>query len=357
MTRFAKLLDGESRLVALAVVLLCAAPLFFSDFTVDFLLTRTLILGIIAATTIFLLTYGGMVSLAQRLVAGVAAFTVGNIVTSEGTKGLQLGWNPWVATLLGVALAIALAALLGVIAARIYDMYFLMLTLLFAVIGFFFFFGQVTTFSGFGGINGIDAPPPFADNPRAIYYLAVFVAAATFAAYRALARTTFGLALQCVRDDPLRMAALGFNVTVHRSVAMTFAGVGAAIGGVLLVWWNRQVDPTSIGVGPTLEILMIAVIGGLSRLSGAWLGAFVFVIAQAYIEDVPGLEAIGIDDARFNTALGLLVLLIVCASPDGIVGLISRLNQLGHRLRPNQPNRDTGHPPQTAGQRVQNSNP
>ena len=89
---------------------------------------------------------------------------------------------------------------------------------------------------------------------------------------------------------------------------------------MIYVWWNGHVDPSSIGLAATLDLLAIAVIGGLYRLEGAWLGAFVFVLVSNYIRQVPFLGHIGIDESRFHTVIGVIFLLIVLASPNGILG-------------------------------------
>ena len=206
-----------------------------------------------------------------------------------------------------------------------------MLTLTYAVIGF-YFFGQVTTFSGFGGMTGIDAPDFFLGNPKRLYYAALVLSALAYVGFRAIARTPFGMALQGVRDDPVRMASLGFNVQIHRTLAFTLAGFVAGIAGILNIWWNGQIDPTSIGISPTLDLFIIAVIGGIVHLEGAWLGAFVFVGANIYLRDIPLLGDIGgvvhervLAAERFNTVIGLLLLVIMLTSPDGLAGMIARL--------------------------------
>ena len=76
------------------------------------------------------------------------------------------------------------------------------------------------------------------------------------------------------------MASLGYNVALHRTIAFAFAAFIAAIGGVLFVWWNGHIDPASIDLGATIDVLVIAVIGGLYRLEGAWVGALFFVDHQ-----------------------------------------------------------------------------
>ncbi len=329
-------LSARNVAVALTCVALILLPAFGSDFFVDFVATRTLMLGLAASTMVFLSAYGGMVSLAQWLIFGVAGFAVGNVVAESG-RGLNLGWGPWTGVFIALVAATLLALLLGILSARSTGIYFLMLTLTYAVVGF-FFFGQVTTFSGFGGITGIDPPGFFDDRPKRLYYAALVLSMLAYVGFRAIARTPFGLALQGVRDDPVRMSSLGFNVQLHRTLAFTLAGFVAGLAGVLNIWWNGQIDPTSISIGPTLDLLIIAVIGGISHLEGAWLGAFVFIGANIYLRDIPFLGSIEglleerlLAEERFNTVIGLLLLLIMLASPDGLAGIIARIEH-GIRL-------------------------
>ena len=119
------------------------------------------------------------------------------------------------------------------------------------------------------------------------------------------------------------MASLGFHVPSSRA-AFTLAGFVAAIAGVLNVWWNGQIDPNTISIGETIDLLIVAVVGGIGHLEGAWLGALVYVAANNYLRDLPLADRIGLTEARFNTVVGLLVLAIVVLSPEGLMGLIVR---------------------------------
>lgn len=310
--------------LGVVVLALVGLPLIGTDFFISFIMTRILILAIAAATIVFLFRYGGMISLAQWLLFGVAGFMVGNAVGQAGSKGLKLGWDPWVAVVFALAVCVVLSLLLGALASRTTGIYYLMLTLTYAVIGY-FFFGQVTTFSGFGGITGIEAPTFFNEQPTRLYYAAVAVSILAYVGFRAVARTPFGFALQGVRDDPVRMASLGYNVSLHRTLAFTLAGFVAGCAGILHIWWNGQIDPTSIAIGPTLDLLIVAVIGGISYLEGAWIGAVVYVLANNYMRNIPLIDQIGLTEDRFNSIVGLLVLAIMVLSPEGIMGIIDRL--------------------------------
>jgi branched-chain amino acid transport system permease protein len=310
---------------ALVLIVLFVIPMVASTFFVNFVLTQTMILGMAAATIVFLAKYGGMTSLAQLLLFGVAGFMFGNAALEVGARGLNLGWGPWAAITFAIAVTTAVAFLLGAVASRTTGIYFLMLTLVYAVIGN-FVFAQIVEISGPSGITSIPRPA-FVGSPISLYYVAVALSAVVYLGFRVVGRTAFGLALQGVRDDPVRMASLGFNVPLHRTLAFTLAGFVAGLSGLLNVWWNGQIDPASISIGPTLILLIIAVIGGISYFEGAWLGALVYVLIFTYLRDLPLVDQIGITEARFNTVIGIIVLLIMVLSPEGAVGVAERIRR------------------------------
>ena len=314
-------LDRSIGMVVLVVAAL--GPLIFSDFWVSFILTQVFWYAIAAASLIFLNAYGGMISLAQVSIYGVAGFVLGNCVTTGETKGLNLGLSPWIGLVAGVAIATVVAFLLGAVASRSTGIYFLMLTLSFAVMVN-YFFGQVTVVSGFGGVGDIQNHTPFGRpdiHPGRLYYIALVATVAVYALLRYLLRTPFGLVLQGIRDDPVRMSSLGYNVALHKALAFGLAGFVSSFAGVLFVWWNNQISPSSIDITAALNLLVIAVIGGLNRLEGAWIGAFVFVIVSDYAQSVGFLRGIGLTQTRFETLIGIVFLAIVLLSPNGLLGI------------------------------------
>jgi branched-chain amino acid transport system permease protein len=146
---------------------------------------------------------------------------------------------------------------------------------------------------------------------------------------RYIVRTPFGLTLQGVRDEPIRMGSLGYNVPLHRTLAFGFAGFLAGLAGVLYVWWSGQIAPGNTDLGQTVNLLVMAVIGGLVRIEGAWIGAFAFILMDNYITSnthIPGLGFGGtLFGGSFNTIIGVIFLVIVLVSPDGLLGLWGRL--------------------------------
>lgn len=321
----------ERALGIAAVGVLVAAPVLFSTYFVSAILTQTLWLGIAAASVVFLSAYGGMVSLAQVAIYGIAGMALGNMVAAGGSKGLNLGWNPYLSVVVAIAIAVVAGAVFGAIASRSTGIYFLMITLVYSVIVY-YFFGQVTQFSGFGGVQINRFPSALGsptDHPFRLFYVALVAAALVYALIRYVVTTPFGTALQGIRDEPVRMASLGFNVPVHRTLAFTFAAFVAALAGILSAWWDGLVAPSSIDLNQTLNVLVVAVIGGLLRIEGAWIGAFAFALIDNYLQ---GIAVLG---DRFRMVVGLVFLVIVLVSPDGIMGAWDRLR--GSLRRPGGP--------------------
>ena len=296
--------------VLLVVVLV---PQLFSAFIASSIGLQALVLGIGAASLIYLNAVVGMVSLAQTALYGIAAYTTAELAVMQGV-------NPWIAALVAIGVTVAVALLFGAVASQSEGIYFLMITLAFAVITF-YFFSQVTTFGSHGGINGVQPPAllglPFVD-PTGMYYAALICSAVIYLLVLYLRRTPFGYALQGVRDEPVRMRALGFNVPLLRTLAFGVGAFIASIAGILLVWYNSNISPGGIDLTRTIDLLTIAVIGGLRRLEGAWIGALLFTLVETYSPTYTD---------RFQTLIGLVFLAVVLASPGGIAGILVSIDR------------------------------
>jgi branched-chain amino acid transport system permease protein len=132
------------------------------------------------------------------------------------------------------------------------------------------------------------------------------------------------------------MASLGFTVPLHRMLAFTFAGFLAAMAGVLAAWWNGQTSPSDLGLVATINLLVMAVIGGLARIEGAWLGAFAFIVINNEVTNRIPADGLWVVGGTFNTVVGLIFLAIVIVSPDGLMGIWDRVWRLPGR-RPGPP--------------------
>jgi branched-chain amino acid transport system permease protein len=276
---------------------------------------QALALGLIALSLTFLGGYGGMVSLAQMTVASIAGYMVAIFGTS--IDPISLHWPWWLAVAVAILIACVVATLIGWLSVRTEGIYTIMITLAIGVAFYYLTLQNYSLFAGHRGFNQVHAPTVFDVNLREavpFYYLALLCALAGYFFVKYLIRAPFGVALQGVRDNPRRMSALGFHVIGHRVAAYTVAGLLASVGGVLMVWYNNQISPESAGLARMIDILVIAVLGGMKHPIGAFIGAVVFVLLQTFAIDL-------VDRERFNLVIGGVFLLIVLFSPDGLLGL------------------------------------
>lgn len=321
---------GTVALLALLVLapalLLAILPVNQAQFWTANILGRALVFGIIAMSLTFLATYGGFVSLAQMTVAGIAGYTVA-IFVQGAVPTIVGGFAYPSAILLGLAAAVAAGLLVGAVAVRTRDIYLLMITLALAMGVFRFIETNITWFNGYEGIRNVVGPElfgrPFRDT-YVFYYAALGTAAVLYGFVLYVVRTPFGLVLQGIRDNPRRVAALGYDVALHRIASFGVAGFVAGCGGILATFYNIGISPGSIGLGATVNILIMSVVGGLGHPIGAFIGALVFAVFDTFAATI-------YDRNRFNTLIGLVFLVIVLVSPDGVAGIWRRAAALLQR--------------------------
>ncbi len=316
---------GVSFWILAAILLLM--PLLANPFWLVQIFAYATILGMVALSLMFLAGYGGIVSLVQMTVAGFAGYLVAIFGDSAITQ-ISLGWPWWTAVPVAIVLATLFGTVSGALSVRTEGIYTIMITLAVGAAFFYFTRQNYTIFNGYSGLSLVVPPRLFGldwRQPVPFYYLALGAAALCYGAVVYVTRSSFGIALQGVRDNPRRMAALGFNVVWHRILAYTFASVLASIGGILLVWQNAQIAPGTVGIAAVIDILVIAVIGGLRRPIGPFIGAFIYVLLSSFAPDV--LQAFGLSSERFKLLIGLGFLAVVAFSPDGVLGLWDRFRE------------------------------
>ena len=172
------------------------------------------------------------------------------------------------------------------------------------------------------GFTGIRAPEFWGVNwrdPLPFYYLCLACAALAYRgrALRLALDLRAGAAGDPRQPAPHARARLRRH-RASRSSPISIAGLIAGLAGVLLVWFNGRISPGTVNVAAAINVLIIAVIGGMRHPIGPFIGAVVVVLMQTFAIDIVGAE-------RFNTLIGLFFLAIVFVSPDGLLGLWGRI--------------------------------
>jgi branched-chain amino acid transport system permease protein len=129
-------------------------------------------------------------------------------------------------------------------------------------------------------------------------------------------KSPFGIALNGIRDNPRRMAALGYPVYWIRVVAFIIAALYAGLGGILAAYNTGIITPTTIQLSRTIWILLMVILGGSNYFWGPLVGTFIAVWLDVLVSQVT---------ERYNLVIGAIFLLIVLFSPNGILGLVDSI--------------------------------
>jgi branched-chain amino acid transport system permease protein len=286
-------------------------PFLAGDFYIN-LASQILIAAIFALSLNLLVGYGGKTSLGHASYLGVAAY-LSALLTS------RYGFGHGVAALISVLGTVAMAAFFGVIALRATGLGFLMITLALSQVLWGLAYRMSNVTGGDNGIAGLTRPAPFGislESPVAFYWFVLIIATVAFLLMAVFVSSAFGSSLKGVRDQPRRMAALGFNPWLIRWITFIYAGFWGGVAGLLYVYYHKYIHPTSLSTTSSAEALLGVIAGGSGTLGGPAVGAALVLLlknyASAYIE-------------RWNMLLGLVFLFIVLAMPAGIVPGFTRL--------------------------------
>jgi branched-chain amino acid transport system permease protein len=292
-------------------ILLLALPLFSGDFYIN-LASQILIASIFALSLNLLVGYGGLSSLGHASFLGLSAYFAAWFFTRGGVDHTSAA----VIALLGTTVA---AGLFGLIALRASGLGFLMITLALSQVLWGVAFRWASVTNGDNGLAGMTRPMPFGidlNGPAAFYWFSLVIFAVSFVLMAIFTESAFGSALRGTRDQPRRMAALGFDVWLIRWITFVYAGFWGAVSGLLYVYYHKYIHPTSLSITASAEGLLSVIAGGSGTLGGPVVGSILVVMlknyASAYVE-------------RWNMLLGMVFLFIVIFMPEGLVPGTKRL--------------------------------
>jgi branched-chain amino acid transport system permease protein len=281
----------------------------------------------IAITALFALSldlvlgYAGIVSLGHAAFFGLGAYTAGLISTR--------GWGE---PLSGLVLASALAGLAGYAASFIIAG-FRHLALIMITLGLGLLLHEAANSAswltgGADGLQGVRIWPLFDTFKfdlygRTAYAYSLVVLFLTFLVARRLIHSPFGLALRGIRENPLRMPAIGAPSRAHIRKVYTIAAVMAGLGGALLAQTTSTVSLEVLSFQRSADVLVVLILGGAGRLYGGILGAIVYLVARDQFS--------GVNPQYWYFWIGLLLVAVVMFLPNGILGGLARLASAGRR--------------------------
>ncbi|MCU0910449.1 MAG: branched-chain amino acid ABC transporter permease [Rhodobacteraceae bacterium] len=285
------------------------------------LATKVAILALAGVGLNIALGLGGLVSFGHAAFFGIGGYVAGILaVHAFDGSTLAFGWTGTknMLAIWPVAMAVSgLAALvIGALSLRTTGVYFIMVTLAFAQMLYYFAISWPT----YGGEDGLSFyvrngfPGLDTLRPMPFFALAAGLLALALAFSAALARSGFGLALQGARQNPGRVESLGIRPYRLRLAAFVVSGAITGLAGALYADLNRFVSPQMLSWHVSGEIMVFVILGGIGRLFGPLAGAGLFIL----LEHLLG----GVND-HWRLFLGLLLLLTVLFARGGLIGLLA----------------------------------
>ncbi|TKC83550.1 branched-chain amino acid ABC transporter ATP-binding protein/permease [Trinickia terrae] len=275
--------------------------------------------AIVAIGLVLLTGIGGMTSFGQAAFVGVGAYATAYLTT-------QYGVSPWLALIVGVVLTALVALILGAVTMRLSG-HFLPLGTIAWGLSLYYLFGNMELLGKYDGINGIPALDVLGislASGRSIYYLIWIVVLGAVVSVQNLLNSRPGRAIRALRGAGVMAEAMGVNTAWMRVVIFIYAAVLAAISGFLYAHLQRAVNPTPFGLNHGIEFLFMAVVGGVSHVWGAVLGAAILTILQDYLQTL--LPMLLGQTGNFEVIVfGVLMVLLLQYARQGVWPFVARL--------------------------------
>lgn len=342
------------RLVVYAAVfvvglVLAFAPFLFPDVRAQEVAARICVFIVLVASYDLLIGYTGIVSFAHTMFFGLGAYgtAIALKTMGPGFDAIIIGGG------LGVAAALILAILIGLLSLRVKAIFFAMITLAAASV-MMVLASQLSNFTG--GEDGMTYNVPrffspanvliadengramrifgIAMNGRiALYYFVFLSSFALFLLMLRIVASPLGTVLQAIRENEMRAEAIGYRVVSYRTAIFCIAAVVAALAGILRAVWLRYTGPDVVlSFDIMMDILLMVVIGGMGTMFGAVIGVVIMTLAQYYLKDLMASGASATADVpilpdllnpdRWLLWLGVVFILLVYFFPAGIAGTL-----------------------------------
>ncbi|HVP77052.1 MAG TPA: branched-chain amino acid ABC transporter permease [Thermodesulfobacteriota bacterium] len=299
-------MGGKKSIITL---LLVAILLVFLPFSLPrfytYLISVIVTMGLLSTSLNFALGYGGIYQLHHGVFYGTGAYAAAVMIA-------KLGYNPWFAFIIGPLVAAALSLVMGIICIRLSKLYFGMLQISLGSLVWAIVYRWYGFTGGDDGIHGISVPSMIGSTKGAYYFTMIVAGLAMFFMYRIL-HSPFGSTLQGIRDNAVRSQAIGVNVRRHQLTALVMAGFFAGVAGVLFVVVDNSVFPNMLFWTLSLEITIMALLGGWFTFLGPMLGAAMIVLLRTIVSTYTDY---------WTFAMGILLMLVILFLPEGVLGKV-----------------------------------
>ncbi len=298
--------------IALILAALIVTPHWASRYVVNVLLL-VCVYAALASMWNLLAGYSGMVSLGQQMFIGLGGYTL-------AVLSLYYKVPIYLSVLLGGMVSVVLALLISMSIFRMKGVYFAIGTWVIAeALG--------ICFSNWGYVRygmGLFIQPAYKLSMTSIYYGAVITCLISLSLVYFLLRSKLGLALMAVRDDDVASEAMGVNIFRCKLTCFLISAFITGAGAGILYLNTIFIQPfEAFGIGWTVKLLFIVIIGGIGTVGGPIVGAIIFVLLQQFLSEYVGYNLI---------ILGTITIAVIFFAPRGILGTLQM--KLGFELFP-----------------------
>ncbi|WP_198174112.1 branched-chain amino acid ABC transporter permease [Mesorhizobium xinjiangense] len=317
-------LRRETLVNAGLAVLLLAAPAIAAMAGEPFyvtLATRMAILALAAVGLNFVLGLGGLVSFGHAAFFGIGGYAAGILATHAfnqepfpfGLSGTNQMLVIWLAALIASGIV---ALLIGLVSLRTSGVYFIMITLAFAQMIYYF----AISWPAYGGEDGLSIyvrnafPGVNTLDPLSFFLICYVLLMIVLAFFATLRNSRFGAALQAARQNPVRLASVGVEPFRIRLVAFVISGMITGLAGALFADLNRFVSPSMLSWHMSGELIVLIILGGTGRLFGPVAGAILYILFEYFLGGIT---------ERWQLFLGLILLAVVLFARGGLIGLLA----------------------------------
>lgn len=296
--------------LAAAMVLPLVAPGYYVQFA-----AKAMLMGMLALSLNLVVGFGGLVSMCHAAFFGLAGYMLA-LMSPESS-----GASAWLSLPVAVAVVGATAAIIGALSLRTRGIYFIMVTLAFGEM-LFYFFHDTRIGGGSDGLY-IYFKPEFMiggqtlidlESNRAFYYLVLALLVGAALLVRALARSPFGHALAAARDNERRAHSLGFPVFRIRLTAFVISGMIAGVAGYFAAAQFGFVAPQMLGWHLSATVLVMVVLGGMTSIIGPIFGAFALIGLEELLKS---------SFEHWKLIKGFIIIALVLSLPGGLQQLVS----------------------------------
>jgi len=314
-----------NKAIFLGMLLMVVIAYFVDEPFYVSLITRAAIFAIAGIGLNIALGYGGLISLGHAVFFGIGGYSMAilashaqdyspifdSFIVINGTQSMLIAW------LVAIVFSGLAAYLIGLVSLRTSGIYFIMITLAFGQMFYYFFI----SWSAYGGEDGLLLYSrnhfPGLDTLNQYHFFAivyVLLGCVLFLSHK-LKHSPFGLVLNAARQTPIRVSTSGINIFNNRLMAFVISGMITGLAGALFVDLNRFVSPTMFSWQTSGEIMVFVILGGVARLFGPVLGACLFIFLEYFLGEFSDF---------WHLYLGLILLLIVIFANGGLIGLLAK---------------------------------